>query len=73
MKKNKYHEKSKIYFAWAEDTKSYEPIMHNCYFKNGELFGEEIVPGTIFYDFVLYIRHSSMITDKNTGKKEYGK
>lgn len=72
MKKNIFHKKSGIYFAWATDTQSYEPVMYDCYFENGELYGTEIVKGSIFYDFIAFIRFSSMITDKKTGKKSYG-
>lgn len=74
MKKNIYHAKSGIYFSWAEDTNSYEPVMHNCFYnEDGELCGDEISKGTIFYDFIAYIRFSSMIIDKKTGKKHLGK
>ena len=74
MKKNIYHAKSKIYFSWAEDTSSYEPVMHNCFYnEDGELYGDEIAKGTIFYDFIAFIRFSSMIIDKKTGKRQLGK
>ena len=38
----------------------------------GEIEFTEITKGTIFYDFIMYIRYSSMITDKKTGKKTLG-
>lgn len=73
-KKNIYHAKSGIYFSWANDTQSYEPIMHNIRkTDSGELIGDDIVKGDIFYQFISYIRFSSMEIDKRTGRKEMGK
>lgn len=69
-----YHRKSGIIFKWVEEINSYEPIYHNVKInENGEFIGDEIKKGTIFYDFITFIRYSSMITDKRTGKKAYGK
>lgn len=69
-----YHKKSGILFKWSDTVKSYEPIMRNVRTDpiTGELVGDEIVPNTIYHDFILYIRYSSMVTDKRTGKKTYG-
>ncbi len=69
-----YHRKSGIIFKWVEEIGSYEPIYHNVKInEDGEFIGDEIKKGTIFYDFITFIRYSSMVTDKRTGKKAYGK
>lgn len=73
IKGNIHHKKSGIIFAWQDEVQSYEPIYHNVrYNEYGEMEADEIQKGDIFYDFIAFIRHSSMETDKRTGKKKYG-
>lgn len=64
-----FHEKSKLILQWQNDVNCYEPIAYNAYYdeEDGEPYGTDIVEGDLMYNFIRYIRFSSMKTDKRTG------
>lgn len=73
MKPNVVHRKSGIVFEWMSDVQSYEPISHNLRQNEyGEWESDDIQKGDIFWEFVAFIRHSSMVVDKRTGAKSPG-
>lgn len=70
-----YHSKSGLLFQWSEDVSSYEPIMYNCKISEDktELEGIDIVRGSVWRDYIEFVRESSMVTNKQNGSKEFGK
>ncbi|MGL6131094.1 MAG: hypothetical protein ACRCZ9_05740 [Fusobacteriaceae bacterium] len=66
--------KSKIIFCWQALTNSYEPISIEAEYneETREWDSQEIKKGDIFYDFIMFIRHSSRSICKVTGETRYG-
>jgi len=66
------HQQSGIVFVWNKTC--YEPIAYDGTIdkKTGEITATEIVKGDVFYDFIAFIRFSSMIVNKRTGDKKPG-
>jgi len=71
-KKPFLHEDSGLLFAWSDDIKSYEPIAHSARYENGDLVANDIEPGTLLYDFIIFIRQSSTEIDTVTGRQMPG-
>lgn len=68
-----FHEKSGMVLQWQNDVNCYEPIAYNAYYdEDEELCGTDIIEGGLLYNYIRYIRFSSMKIDKRTGATKPG-
>jgi hypothetical protein len=67
-KKPFFHKKSGIMFAWSDDVACYEPIAYSGVVTEDGIQAIDIVPGDLIYDFIMFIRHSSVEINTVTGE-----
>jgi hypothetical protein len=68
-----YDSKSGLVFAWESTSNSYEPIGYDGWVdEEGTVWFTEICEGSLYFDWIMYIRMSSQSVDKRTGRIKYG-